>query len=53
MCCNISEKQEIFCGHAKYKQYYEAKTSSIFPLVVVYGINSDGRGPVAVARRLV
>ena len=33
MRCNISKHQAIFCGRANYKQYYEAKTSSIFRLV--------------------
>ena len=48
MRCNISENQVIFCGRVNYKQYYEAKTSSIFRLVELkrlYGTIIDGRGP--------
>ena len=44
MHCNISENQAIICGRVNYKQYYEAKTSSIFCLVELKRL-IDGRGP--------
>ena len=47
MHSSISESQVIFCGCANHKQYYEARTSLTFRLLVlkrIYNIIIDCRG---------